>query len=252
MEPWPCATCVAHGRATLPGVSGTDKPAVRASPLEDDEPISEAQHEDLLPGAFGPAASPRRGALPVHAHGVNAASDLSLICSCALGVDGRVQAGTDWRHTRNTAAQGVSFSNFHSASFRLTELKRSEPHVAPICAPYRPASHTGQCRTPSRAIWSTSQLRPTSSSARIRLIDYACSTYRHLQVGGEIREAQLRKVRGAPCLPGDRLRLPAPLTCGQLPSRPPSPPDAVLVQQPPHRHPMGAKLGGDLGKQPPA
>jgi hypothetical protein len=34
-------------------------------------------------------------------------------------------------------------------------------------------------RMPSRAIWSTSQLRPTRSSERIRLIDQPCSTYRH-------------------------------------------------------------------------
>jgi hypothetical protein len=72
-----------------------------------------------------------------------------------------------------------------------------------------------------------------------------------LQVAGQILEAQLGQPLGAARLPGGRLRPPAPLPSGYFSCGPPGAPDAVLLHEPPHRHPVGAKLGGDLGQQPP-
>jgi hypothetical protein len=71
-----------------------------------------------------------------------------------------------------------------------------------------------------------------------------------LQVAGQIRKAKLRQQLGAARLPDDCLRPPTPLPGGQLPSGPPSAPDAVLVHQPPDRPAVGAEFGGHLGQQP--
>lgn len=56
-------------------------------------------------------------------------------------------------------------------------LPASTRRPAPRSLLPRLGCRQGRQRIPGRAIWSTSQLRPTRSSARIRLIGHPCSTY---------------------------------------------------------------------------
>jgi hypothetical protein len=63
-------------------------------------------------------------------------------------------------------------------------------------------------------------------------------------------KAQLGQAGGAARLPGGRLRPPAPRPGGLLLWGPPAPPDAVLAHEPPHRHAVGAELGGHVSYRP--
>jgi hypothetical protein len=97
--------------------------------------------------------------------------------------------------------------------------------------PWQPTGQGGRRHgKPSRSLCAVSQLRPTPSSARIRLIDHLCSTYRGLEVAGQICKAELRQSRGRQGLPRHRLYPPArSATANCRPSAAPRPAGSASV-----------------------
>jgi len=82
----------------------------------------------------------------------------------------------------------VTPSSHRSAAPRTREPGENHPAPDLAAAPSRPDTYPkpggrtpGQGRSPSRLISPTSQLRPTPSSARIRLTDHPCATCRTLR-----------------------------------------------------------------------